>query len=167
VSGDPVAVLKQLRSDLGITNPDDTGQLVAAFFDQIGLPAKWRPWLAPFVRNSAREILRNAVRKTEKSAPLPGTPGTSSTTTTTTTKKRHKKADPQAERRKALGEHFFNGAKWVTWGTATIDDHEGCVAFLTKQRDGVDGTIQRHLDAIAMLRSAGAACLDDLEPAAS
>ena len=168
---DPIAELRQLRDQLNITNPDDADRLTSEFFNQIGLPARWRPWMAPFVRNTAREILRNAVRRVEQTAPLPGTPspaaGTAPATTTKTktkTKTRHPKADPQAERRNALDQQFYNGSKWVTWGEATIDDHQSRIDYMTRDRDGIDRDIARHAEAIDMLLAAGATCLNDLEP---
>ena len=149
---DPIARLQQLRRDL---DPESADELVEAFFDAIALPAKWRPVMAPFVRAKATEMMRSAVRRIERRAPLPGTPGK---------RRRGKKVAPDVARRAELDESFYNGSKWVTWGAATIDDHQARIDFLAKQRNGINATIQRHVDAIAMIQAAAATCLNDLEP---
>lgn len=55
-----------------------------------------------------------------------------------------------------------DGAGAVVWGDATIEDHTQRIAFLSKQRDGIDQTIGRHLAAIELIREAGVTCLNDL-----
>lgn len=53
----------------------------------------------------------------------------------------------------------------VTWGDATIGDHEARITLLRKQRDGIDSTIQLHEQAIGTLRAAGASCLSAIPDA--
>lgn len=55
-----------------------------------------------------------------------------------------------------------DGSGGVTWGQATVAEHQQRIAFLAKLRDGIDQTIERHREAIALLSESGAACLDDL-----
>ncbi|MFL5688693.1 MAG: hypothetical protein ACJ77I_06860 [Chloroflexota bacterium] len=50
----------------------------------------------------------------------------------------------------------------VTWGDATIDEHEQRIAFLTNHAAGTLETAGRHQAAIGMLAEANAACLRDL-----
>jgi hypothetical protein len=159
VNDDPMSTLDQLRRD---TQPPSADALVDDYFELIGLPAKWRAMMAPFVRAAAVGLMRNAVRHIERRAPLPGTPGISGAKQSKT-----KKASPAIERRSELAESFYNGSKWITWGEATIDDHQGRVDYQTSKRNGLDEDIQRHLDAIAMIKKARVTCLNDLEPVSS
>ena len=50
----------------------------------------------------------------------------------------------------------------ISWGKATIEQHEQRIAFLEKQREGLGRTITQHQDAIKAIRQAGASCLNDL-----
>lgn len=160
---DSISQLEQLRRDM---DPDSPDELVEFFFDDIGLPARWRETLAPFVRSIARDLMRNNVRSIEKKS-LPGVP-TSKTKPANVNKRqrRGKKTNPAIERSEALAETFYTGEHWISWGEATISDHEARVTFLTRQRDGLNESIKRHLDTIAMLRKAKMSCLNDLESAA-
>lgn len=52
----------------------------------------------------------------------------------------------------------------ISWADATVDDHEARIAYLTRLRDGIDRTIQRHRAAVAMIQAAESAkCLGDLD----
>ena len=55
----------------------------------------------------------------------------------------------------------------VTWGAATIEQHEQRIAFLELQRNGINRTIAQHQDAIRLITEAGTTCLDDLGEAAA
>ena len=187
-TGDPLGLLHQVRADLGITHPDDTNALIEAFLDEAGLMPgtlvsadEVRTFFTPFVRMALRDLLRNIARGVEKTAPLPGQPvseddedeedeATTSSryrTPKKTGKKTAKpKVDPVAARRRALAVAFFNGKDFVEWGAATVQDHEGRIAYLSRRRDGITATIARHREAIEMIESAGVTCLNDLEPAA-
>lgn len=50
----------------------------------------------------------------------------------------------------------------VVWGEATVEQHEQRITFLSKLRDGLDRTIDRHREAIAAIRSAGVSCLAEI-----
>ena len=53
----------------------------------------------------------------------------------------------------------------VTWGKATLEEHQQRVEMLRKKRDGIDATISRHLQAILALEESGARCLDEMDGA--
>lgn len=55
----------------------------------------------------------------------------------------------------------------ATWDKATIEQHEQRIAMLEKLRNGLDRTIQRHRDAVAILRSTGARCLAEVDAQAA
>lgn len=57
----------------------------------------------------------------------------------------------------ALGDSFQ-----AMWGSATVAEHRRRIALLTKIRIGLDDTIRRHEEAIALIERAGAQCLDDI-----
>ena len=71
-----------------------------------------------------------------------------------------------ADRRRLLDEHFTVGDRYVSWGDATIADHEARIAYLRRYIAGLNDTIERHYQAITMIRAAGATCLNEIEPAA-
>jgi hypothetical protein len=50
----------------------------------------------------------------------------------------------------------------VTWGDATVEQHEQRIRFLTTQAAGTLETASRHQAAIGMIREASAMCLRDL-----
>lgn len=50
----------------------------------------------------------------------------------------------------------------ATWGEATVEQHEQRLAMLTKLRDGLNSTIDRHTEAIHVLRTSGARCLAEV-----
>lgn len=75
--------------------------------------------------------------------------------------------DVVAARAKLLDSAFPLGdGRWVTWGDATIADHEDRIVFLARQRDGVIATIGRHEDAISVIKEASVSCLREIEEAA-
>lgn len=53
----------------------------------------------------------------------------------------------------------------VLWGKATVEEHKQRVEMLRKQRDGIDSTIQGHMQAIITLEESGARCLDEMDGA--
>jgi hypothetical protein len=53
----------------------------------------------------------------------------------------------------------------VLWGEATLEQHEQRIAMLTKTRDGLNRTIERHAEAVQLLRTSGAPCLAALQEA--
>lgn len=54
----------------------------------------------------------------------------------------------------------------VTWGQATIEDHERRIEKLLTLAGGIYRTVERHRNCIEILRSAGATCLAEVEVAA-
>lgn len=50
----------------------------------------------------------------------------------------------------------------VAWGRLTRSQHLQRIAMLSKIRDGIDSTIQRHEKAVALLDEFGVECLDDV-----
>jgi hypothetical protein len=62
-----------------------------------------------------------------------------------------------------LGHRFALGTgDTTTWGSATVEEHEVRIRYLEKLRDGLNATIERHRQAIALIRQAGVECLGDL-----
>lgn len=55
----------------------------------------------------------------------------------------------------------------VTWGRATVEQHEMRLAMLRRLRAGLDQTIARHNEALELLRTTGVKCLEDLAEAAA
>lgn len=53
----------------------------------------------------------------------------------------------------------------VTWGAATVEQHEIRLSMLRAIRAGLDRTIARHEEAVAILRSSGAPCLEQIRVA--
>lgn len=65
--------------------------------------------------------------------------------------------------RELLGTLFALGdGTSVTWGHATVGEHEQRIAMLTRNATGVIETAARHQAAIRMIKDAGATCLADL-----
>lgn len=54
----------------------------------------------------------------------------------------------------------------TTWGRCSLAQHEQRLAMLYKIRDGVNKTIERHEEAARILRTSGAACLEEVKVAA-
>jgi hypothetical protein len=66
-----------------------------------------------------------------------------------------------------LGASFALGdGRTVTWGEATLDDHEQRIELLFGNVSGNLATIAVHERAAELLRSAGASCLNDMKVAA-
>lgn len=51
----------------------------------------------------------------------------------------------------------------VTWGAATVADHEDRITYQLRLRGGIDVDINRHKDAIKKITAADATCLDDID----
>lgn len=63
-----------------------------------------------------------------------------------------------------LHERFYSPVQngYVTWGDATVEDHESYADMLRGQIDALSDNIERHDDAVALIKKAGALCLFDL-----
>jgi hypothetical protein len=73
------------------------------------------------------------------------------------------RAAPAPEILSFLRERFALGdGTFITWGAATIEQHEQRVALLRGQIAGLSATMARHVATIARLRDTGARCLDAL-----
>lgn len=55
----------------------------------------------------------------------------------------------------------------TTWGQASVEQHEQRLAMLLKLRAGLDKTIERHQEAIRILRMTGAPCLEEVRAQAA
>lgn len=60
---------------------------------------------------------------------------------------------------------FYNGETNVSWGKATIEDHEKRIEYLQKFRKGLQDTSDRHVMAIMEIKAAGVTCLDEIPKA--
>jgi len=70
--------------------------------------------------------------------------------------------------RELLGERVQLGdGRATTWGAATLAQHRIRIEMLSKQRDGLDRSIDRHLAAVAILEQTGAPCLQELATVAA
>jgi len=136
--------LHEYIADHQTGDPDTTAIEV---FKAIGLPEKWRTIFYGVVRDECRRLSRNHVRDLEIGQSPTDTHGVP--------------ADPRS-RTDYLLERFYNGAEYVLWGTATVDDHLGRIAFQESLRGGIERDIERHREAIEAILAAGVSCLNDL-----
>ena len=61
-----------------------------------------------------------------------------------------------------LSTRFSTGkGKTVTWGDATIEHHQQRIAFLENMRGGIAETIERHQNAIKIIRDRDVECLNE------
>lgn len=67
-----------------------------------------------------------------------------------------------------LPEGFANPrtGRWVTWGQATVEDHEARIGWLTGQMEALGQDVDRHQQAIKIIREHGVTCLAEVEAAA-
>lgn len=56
--------------------------------------------------------------------------------------------------------------RWVTWGEATVEDHEARIGWLTGQMEALGQDVDRHRQAIKVIRQHGVSCLAEVEAAA-
>lgn len=54
----------------------------------------------------------------------------------------------------------------VSWGEATLEQHQMRIAMLTKQREGLDDTIERHRRAVEIITQSGVSRLNEVKIAA-
>lgn len=130
--------------------PEATAEAVCA---AIGLPAKWRDLFFPLLRDECRRTIRVAARLAESSPDDYGQAPTAA---------HNGSAGSSGDRTSYLSERFATGdGRYVRWGEATVADHTMRVEMLAKLRGGIDATIGRHLEAIELLNTTGARCLDE------
>lgn len=67
-----------------------------------------------------------------------------------------------------LPEGFANPrtGSWVTWGEATVEDHEARIGWLQGQMEALGQDVDRHQQAIKVIRERGVSCLAEVEAAA-
>lgn len=107
--------------------------------------------LLPVVADRVRDEARNTTRKLEAATNVAAI-----------------QTAPAEQRDKFLSERFpVEDGRFVTWGEATIEDHHSRIALLTKIRNGIDDTIERHEAALKLLAEHGADCLNELPPEAT
>lgn len=145
------AVLRQ-----ALTDHASTDQEVARFvLAELGVRGKASDLLVPLVAQETNWVRRIEWRAVEKRAARDLRSALGPT------------VDVSGARAELLASSFPLGdGRWVTWGEATIADHEARIDFLAKQRDGIVATIGRHADAIDTIKEAGVACLREIEEAA-
>ena len=138
--------LADIRSTMEVEGePESTAGRIA---EALGLNATQREVLWPLLVGYCATVERGRVRAVEHRA------GRIATRT--------------AEREALLAETFaLPDGRRVAWGAATVADHEERMAMLTALRDGIDGTIERHRQAIAELVKLKVSCLYDLESVAA
>lgn len=121
--------------------------------------------LADAIATRQREIVRRAetaaftAAMTERFAPQGSLPIRPAVTTA-------EQVDAAESFRRLFKEKFSLGdGEKVSWGEATVEQHEQRIAFLIPMRDGLTGTIRRHEEAVSLIRQHGGTCLADLEAA--
>lgn len=140
-----MVALSQLIDQHATGDPDATA---AAVFDALRCPDKWRELFYGVVRDECRRRYRSTVREFEGQSMTDAPSGIAS-----------------GSRTAYLAERFYNGTKYVEWGTATVEDHLNRITYLTMLRGGIDVTIARHEQAVAEITAAGVACLAEIEVA--
>jgi|DEB19_MinimDraft_3_1074340.scaffolds.fasta_scaffold183494_2 hypothetical protein len=127
---------------------DDDMQIASYVCRRLQLTQYQVAILWPVVLDRCRTIGRNNVRRVEQAA-KPNKPG--------------RKVDPTADRVLRMTTTFTPGdGRRVTWGEATIADHEMRIDFLGRKRSGLDATMKRHRQAIDDIRRAGVNCLNEI-----
>lgn len=70
--------------------------------------------------------------------------------------------NPTARRSQFLQSTFaLPDGRRVTWGEATIQDHEARIAYLSKQQKGIGETIGLHRSVINEIKTAAVTCLNE------
>lgn len=135
-------------------DPDLTA---AAVMDALRVPKRWRVLFWPLLRDECRRLHRSTVRAIEQSSGATDHHGSDT-------------HDPHVggtgiTRTEYLAQRFYTGTEYVTWGSATVQDHQDRIDYLSKLRGGITDTIGRHAEAIELLESADVSCLDKLDKA--
>lgn len=140
-----MGLFSEIHDRLGLADPDAAA---AAMVADLKLSARQREALFPLILAECESIERARVRAVEQAvAPRVG-----------------RRVDPTGERAALLAETFALGdGSRVSWGEATVEQHEQRIAMLARLRDGIDATIARHRAAVEGIRAAGVKCLADLE----
>lgn len=147
-------------------NPDTTAEAV---WRATHCPAKWRALFFPLVRDECRRRIRGVVRFLEQhpdrraeaiKVAQPIDPPPRSLVGVPDLEGDRKL--PINSRRAFLSERFYTGVKYVAHGEATIEDHEGRIAFQLELRGGIDDDIVFHWTAIELIQRTGVTCLNEV-----
>jgi hypothetical protein len=146
--------INQLIAEVAEEHPHLGAEGVADIVAKRATKAQTRPLIAAEVEHTLRTITREAEQEAFASM----------------CKRSHRDSEPvertpmpEAFRRLFPRSFAVGDGNHVAWGKATVEQHEERVAFLSRQRDGINSTIERHSRAADILRSTGAACLDELD----
>lgn len=145
-----MSTLHELIRDHEQDSPEDTAAAVCA---AVSLPAKWRDLFFDLLRDECRRNMRQDTRRAEAISAAGGHGSHDPHGSTA--------PGPEIDRDDYLSHRFYNGDRYVLWGDATVDDHRGRIDFLSKLRNGIDETIERHQEAIDLLVATGARCLNE------
>ena len=150
-----MSAIRKLIDEHQTGDPDETCKAV---MDATGIAKKHRDLFWPLLRDECRRLARTAVRDAERgdindSHPDPGhTPGDT-----------HSALAGVGVRADFLNKRIYTGnGNYVLWGEATVEDHQSRVAYLASLRNGIDDTIQLHVEAMELIEAAGVTCLNDL-----
>ena len=135
---------------------DDPSDTAAAVLDAITTLKQAKSLLFCLVHNECRRTARAATRTIESSPDGHSASGI-----------HPESAVGGTTRDDFLAARFYNGDRYVSWGDATVADHEGRVAFQGTLRSGIDADIERHLEAIADIEAAGVTCLAEIAQVAA
>lgn len=132
-----------------VTETDGDAELLAMLiFEQIMNDAELlQEVVMPALRHEIRSRLRMLAAAIERDSVLSNAPT----------------ANPDADRLAFLAERFYAPPYgFVTWGEATIEQHEARIDYLNKKVNGLVDTISRHDKAIQEIRGAGVKTLGDI-----
>lgn len=125
----------------------DADSTAKAILDALGLVGDIADTLFEPVRNYVRDHARSDVRRIERNVHVVDTT-----------------RDGTDGRNALLVAHFYNGDRYVTWGEATVEDHEKRITYLRKQIAGLNETVLQHELAIAQIQAhRRARCLNDIK----
>lgn len=139
--------------DCSVLTPDiEVAEKVAASYRTL---AAYRDATMPLVADEVRRLRR----RDDRAIQWP---------TTTQRMREGVAVSPAEERSRWLSMRLLvPGRPPVTFGAATVADHEARIAYLEGLRSGIATTIAVHEDAIRRIREAGVSCLLDLEEEAA
>lgn len=145
------ALVNQYVDD-GIEDPDEITDRIFDDVDRDELLEMVRPVVRWQVRSSLRNVVRSLERRAFPSTPVAsnGRPGTEGTVLD--------------ELRNLLGSGFrLPSGDWVTWGEATVSQHQERAAFMRELADSSLETASQHERAAEMIMEAGVTCLAEIE----
>jgi hypothetical protein len=139
--------IHQIIADEQCDNPNDTAWAV---IKQIDLPERFHALLFPLIRSECIRHHRLATRIAERVG-INGQPSPVD-----------ENDEPTVSRSAFLSERFYTGKAWVLWSSATVEDHEGRIAYQASLKRGIDDDIKRHRWAIEQIKSHNVTCLAEI-----